>query len=94
MHVGEAVKPVLREGFASLHGIRVKRIRRLSALKAELGLLKICKSVILVGKTRNLMIFLRVLMNIFKVSLSRLLIMEAAGEKKVSIRFIVCETNL
>lgn len=35
VHVGEVVKVVCREAFASLHGIGVKRIRRVAVLKAE-----------------------------------------------------------
>ena len=35
VHLGEAVKIVCHEGFASLHGVGVKRIRRLCSLKAE-----------------------------------------------------------
>lgn len=33
VHVGERVLPVCREGFASLHGIGVKRVRNISTLK-------------------------------------------------------------
>ncbi|KAJ4429881.1 hypothetical protein ANN_22085 [Periplaneta americana] len=35
VHVGEVVNVVCREAFASLHGIGVKRIRRIAVLKAE-----------------------------------------------------------
>lgn len=35
VHIGEVVKRVCREGFASLHGIGTKRVRRVANLKAQ-----------------------------------------------------------